>query len=81
MPTYTFRNTDTDEVFDAVMKIAEYDQYLLDNPNIVREYSRAPSIGDPIMNMKPSDSFRDILRNIKKEHRNLLSGGTSVETW
>ena len=33
MPTYTFKNKDTGEVFDKIMKIAEKPEYLKNNPN------------------------------------------------
>lgn len=65
--------------------MAEYDQYLLDNPTHVRVYTSAPYHGDPILQAtgghKPPEAFRDILREVKKKNRNLLSGGTSVETF
>ena len=34
MPTYTFEDKDTGEVFDKLMKISEKEQYLKDNPNL-----------------------------------------------
>ena len=34
MPTYTFKNKDTGEVFDKIMKIADKPDYLRNNPNI-----------------------------------------------
>jgi hypothetical protein len=27
MTTYTFRNTETDEIFDVQMRMSEYDEY------------------------------------------------------
>lgn len=69
MPTYTFENTETGEVYDATMSMAEYDEYIK-QPNIKRVYSKAPALGDP-MRMgitKPPEAFRDILRKMKKKH-------------
>jgi len=34
MPTYTFQDTDTGEVFDKILKISEKDNFLKDNPNL-----------------------------------------------
>jgi hypothetical protein len=34
MPTYTFKNVKTDEVFDELMSISEREAFLSDNPNI-----------------------------------------------
>lgn len=34
MPTYDFKNTDTDEVTEMVMSISEMEQFKKDNPNM-----------------------------------------------
>ena len=66
MPTYTFRNTKTDEVFDLFMKMSEKDQYLTDNPDMVSV------IGAPLtvtsLDMKPDNGFRDVLKEIRGHH-------------
>ena len=66
MPTYSFRNTETKEVFDKIMSFATREQYLSENPNI--QYV----VGSPrlITNngaMKPDDGFRDVLREIRRK--------------
>ena len=49
MPTYTFKNNDTNEEFESFMSIKEYDQYLIDNPHISRTWYSAPAIsGDSV---------------------------------
>jgi len=40
MPTYEFKNTDTDEVFEKMMSYDDKVQYLKDNPNIQGYYSK-----------------------------------------
>ena len=47
MPIYTLKNNDTNEIFEKVMKIAEYEDYLIENPNIERYFDTAPLFGDP----------------------------------
>ena len=44
MPIYEFINTETEEVFEKVIPLGEFDQYLKDNPHIKRHYSSAPAI-------------------------------------
>lgn len=68
MPTYDFVNKDTGEVFEKSMKIAEREQYLIDNPNIVPHYGSAPAIGDPIrLGVKKVDNgFKEVLQKIHK---------------
>lgn len=68
MPTYTFRNPETNEEFDIVMKMSELDQYKIDNPNLEIVITMAPPLKYNNAK-KPDDGFRDILRKIKKEHR------------
>ena len=67
MPFYTFLNTKTDEVFEDMMSIAAKEQYLVENPHIVQEFTNI-AIGDPVRLglRKPDDTFRDVLRTIKK---------------
>ena len=66
MPTYTFRNTKTEQVFDLFMKMSEKDQYLTDNPDMVSV------IGAPLtvtsLDMKPDNGFRDVLKEIRGNH-------------
>lgn len=70
MPNYTFRNNETDEVFDITMSISERDQYVQNNPHLTQLITGAPSIGDPhrLGRKKPDEGFRDVLRNIKSHH-------------
>lgn len=83
MPRYQFRNVETDEIVVEWVKMDDYDSFLAANPHLVREYNGAPGIGDPIRLglQKPPEAFRDILRTVKKKHRNLLSGGTNINTF
>lgn len=66
MPTYDFRNKDTDEVFSKFMKIAEKDQYLADNPNIEQTYITAPATVDPVrIGVRKTDNgFKEVLQKI-----------------
>ena len=36
MPIYEFINTETEEVFEKVVPLGDFDQYLKDNPHIKR---------------------------------------------
>jgi hypothetical protein len=78
LPNYTFKNTNTNETFDVSMRIAELDQYKLDNPHLSQLIVRAPSIGDAhrLGRLKPDDGFRDVLRNVKHHHKK-----DNINTW
>ena len=77
MPLYTFINSETQETFEDIMSMAEKDEYLQTNPHITQGLA-APSFGDSIRLglQKPPDSFRDILREIKKKHSAGLTKST-----
>ena len=66
MPTYDFKNKDTGEVFEKMMKIAEKEQYLKDNPNMESYIGTAPAMGDPVRLgvRKVDNGFRDVLQQI-----------------
>ena len=49
MPTYTFEDKETGEVFDKLMKISEKEQYLKDNPNLKPVLTAPNFVGDHIV--------------------------------
>lgn len=65
LPTYTFKDKNTGEVFDRLMKIAEREEYLKENPNIESVIS-APNLVDPIRlgGLRPPSGFKEVLKNI-----------------
>lgn len=67
MPTYTFKNKETEEEFEKFMKNSEREEFLKNNPDIEQTYRYAPSVGYDDSH-KPDDGFRDILRKVKKDH-------------
>lgn len=78
MPSYTFLNTDSGEVFTTIMSIAEREEYLKANPHIQQQLISAPALGDSIRLglKKPDNGFRDRLKEIKKHHSRGLSRST-----
>ena len=72
MPTYSFQNKETQEVFDIFFKtIALKDEYLEQNPSIQQIHTSSIGVVDPIRIglRKPDDAFRDKLKDIKRAHR------------
>lgn len=78
MPSYTFLNTESGEVFTTIMSIAEREDYLKANPHIQQQLISAPALGDSIRLglKKPDNGFRDRLKEIKKHHSRGLSRST-----
>ena len=67
MPTYTFEIIETGEQYDEVMKIAEKDDYLKNNPKIKPVMTAPHFVGDH--NTPLADRFsRRSAKDIKKEN-------------
>lgn len=68
MPTYDFRNKDTGEITTRIMKIAEKEQYLADNPHLESYIGTAPAMGDPVrMGVRKIDGgFKEVLQKISE---------------
>lgn len=68
MPIYSFEDTDTGEVFDAMLKIAERDQFLADNPNIRSIITKAPGLVRGSGGMKSDAGWNEVLSKISEAH-------------
>ena len=65
MPTYTFRNTETEEIFDKLMSWNSREEFLKDNPNL-EVIMGAPFMGDSVRLgiRKPDQGFNEVLSKI-----------------
>jgi len=70
MPTYDFRDTNTQEEFSKLMSIAAKEEYLAANPHIQQLMTGFLGIGDPVRLglKKPDANFRDVLKKAKENH-------------
>lgn len=66
MPTYTFRNTETGEVFDKIMSWNDKVKYLEENPIMESIIGGAPALGDSVRLgiRRTDDGFREVLSKI-----------------
>lgn len=67
MPTYNFRNINTGEEIEVMMKIAELDQYKKDNPQLQQFLKSAPKLVSDIGGVlsKTDGGWNDTLKRIK----------------
>lgn len=65
MPTYTFLNKNSGEVFDKLMSWNDRQVYLEQNPDL-EVVMGAPAMGDSVRLgiRKPDDGFREVLSKI-----------------
>lgn len=64
MPTYSFRNTETGEIHDEIMRIAAREQYLLDNPHLESIITSAPAFAGDHITIKKDTGFKEVLQKI-----------------
>lgn len=73
MPIYEFQNTETGETFDKLLKIAEKDEWLKDNPDIKQIFTVVPGIVSgaghkgSIENVD-NHGFKEVLQKIGEGH-------------
>lgn len=71
MPTYTFRDTATEEVFDVFMSISDLPKYVEQHPMHERYYDTAPQIVSGVSVRDKRDSgFKEVLSRIAEAHPN-----------
>ena len=71
MPTYIIKDNETGHEQQILMRISEMEELLKTNPSksLVHRGAAATVSGVAHGKNKPDDSFRDILRTIKKNNR------------
>jgi hypothetical protein len=69
MPTYSFRNKETGDVFDQSMRISEREDFLKQNPHLESIITGAPAFtGDHISAVKKHDTgFKEVLQRIHEK--------------
>jgi len=69
MPTYTFVDTNTKEVFDVVISMKEYSDYLKEHPHHERYFDQAPLVISG-HGLKTDSGFKEVLSKISEAHPN-----------
>ena len=67
MPTYTFQDTETGEVFDKILKISEKDNFLKDNPNL-KSLVTGINIVAGVGRIKGDSGWKENLSRIAEAH-------------
>jgi|TARA_B110000908_G_scaffold153586_1_gene190244 predicted nucleic acid-binding Zn ribbon protein len=68
MPLYEFKDTNTGETFDKMLKIAERAQYLEDNPHLQTVVSAPRIVTGVGAQIKTSSQHKELIKEIKKNH-------------
>ena len=74
MPTYVFHDTEYNDQFEMVMKIAEREEFLRENPHI-QPVITAPNIVSGVSSSQRIPSgFNDVLSKVAEAHPNSTVG-------
>ncbi len=75
MPTYSFKNIETNEEFERILSMSERETYLEENPHVKQTIKRAPSLGDSVRLgvRKPDQGFREVLQKAKVHKHNTIN--------
>jgi hypothetical protein len=66
MPTYTFKDTNTGEVTEKVLRISELDQFKADNPHLKTQIQSSGFVSDSKDTLtRAGDGWKDIQNRIK----------------
>lgn len=68
MPTYNFIDTETQEEFEVVMKIAEREEFLKENPQVQAIITAPALISGTDSYQKVPDGFKEVLSKIGEAH-------------
>lgn len=69
MPRYTFKDTNSEEIFTRYMSSESKEKYLQEHPHIIQPLC-APGIGDSVRLgiRKPDGSYYEALSKVKEAH-------------
>ena len=68
MPTYNFIDTETDEEFEVIMKIAEREEFLKENPQVQPIISAPALISGSGSYQKVPEGFKEVLSKVGEAH-------------
>lgn len=81
MPTYTFRNSKTEEIEEHTMSMSKYDDFVKENSHLSRHFTLNDiTLGDPVRLgiRKTDDGFKEVLSKINSaNYRSNLGGKLS----
>ena len=68
MPTYNFIDTETNEEFEVVMKIAEREEFLKENPQVQPILTAPALISGTSSYQKVPEGFKEVLSKVGEAH-------------
>ena len=67
MPVYTFKDVESNEIFDVQMRMNDLDDYKKENPNHERHFDEAPMLVSGT-GIRSDSGFNEVLTKISEAH-------------
>lgn len=69
---YTFKNIDTQEVFEVSLRVSEYDNFLQDNPRVIRYHEPGSTLNivGGVGGIKNDSGWKEVLSKVAEGHPN-----------
>lgn len=67
MPRYDFRNKETGEITEHIMRIAELDAFKEANPHLEQTLTRAPAFAGDHITIRKDTGFKEVLQKIHEK--------------
>lgn len=67
MPTYEFRNKQTGEVTEHIMRMSALDEFKANNPHLEQTITRAPAFAGDHITIKKDTGFKEVLQRIHEK--------------
>ena len=68
MPTYTFQNTETEDIFDKFMSISDRDLFIEDNPHIKQIIGPVNIVSGARVSTGKLGGFKEVLQKVGEAH-------------
>ena len=68
MPTYTFQNSETEEIVDEFLSLSERDLFIKQNPHMKQIIGPANIIGGQGDRVRTDDGFKSVLSKVAEAH-------------
>ena len=68
MPTYTFQNTETEEIVDEFLSVSERDLFVKQNPHMKQIIGPVTIIGGHGDRVRTDDGFKSVLSKVAEAH-------------
>jgi hypothetical protein len=69
VPTYSFLNNETNEIFDSFMSFSSREDYLKQNPHIQSVVTSASIVSGVSITGKIPDGFKEVLSKVAESHK------------